>query len=416
MSKCAPLLVIPSWYATPQAPTSGSFFKEQSRLVEQAFDIRMLTVEKDWISARRYWFYQWMERMGRYHRRPAYTLVTEAPVAPPTIIHVKAEFVGDTFDQTQNMVFWLENIAAGLDQYISDTGWKPALIHAHGVIFGGLIAAYLGTKYDIPYIITEHRTDSQLHVYPPFLWPFIQKAMENATLMLSVSDYQRQQMLLYGFRSVPVTIGNLVDDGLFVPVPKSYEKSVFRLLTIAYYPIFTKDVETLLEAVALLVQQGHQDIRLEIIGGGEMQGGELPPDHYQTCARQLGISDFCLFTSGVPRTQMPDKMRSADLYVCPSIAETFGLAPCEALLCHVPVVSTDNGGIRAFATDQDMVIVPIKDPQAMAAGILRVKEGRVSFDFAAIRQRIVAQYGREAFRQRILDLYAQALSQYPKKP
>ncbi len=37
-------------------------------------------------------------------------------------------------------------------------------------------------------------------------------------------------------------------------------------------------------------------------------------------------------------------LSSADVFICTSISETFGIAIREALMCGVPVISTKNGG------------------------------------------------------------------------
>ena len=50
------ILILPSWYATPEAPTSGSFFKEQAELMLPEYDVKVLVSSKRWISPRRFFF------------------------------------------------------------------------------------------------------------------------------------------------------------------------------------------------------------------------------------------------------------------------------------------------------------------------------------------------------------------------
>jgi alpha-1,6-mannosyltransferase len=45
------------------------------------------------------------------------------------------------------------------------------------------------------------------------------------------------------------------------------------------------------------------------------------------------------------RARLADLMAAADLYVAPSVVETFGLAAIEAMACGTPVVSADRGGV-----------------------------------------------------------------------
>jgi glycosyltransferase involved in cell wall biosynthesis len=45
------------------------------------------------------------------------------------------------------------------------------------------------------------------------------------------------------------------------------------------------------------------------------------------------------------REQLADLMAAADLYVAPSVVETFGLAAIEAMACGTPVLCADRGGV-----------------------------------------------------------------------
>lgn len=64
---------------------------------------------------------------------------------------------------------------------------------------------------------------------------------------------------------------------------------------------------------------------------------------------------------------------SADVFIYPSYAESFGLPPLEAMACGVPVVTTDCKGNRDYAiNDINCLIVPPGDPTALARAILKV--------------------------------------------
>lgn len=67
----------------------------------------------------------------------------------------------------------------------------------------------------------------------------------------------------------------------------------------------------------------------------------------------------------------------ADVFVFPSLQEGFGLPPLEAMACGTPVVTTDCGGVSDFAEDGvNCLIVPVKDPQAMAEAMRRMLDDR----------------------------------------
>ena len=64
---------------------------------------------------------------------------------------------------------------------------------------------------------------------------------------------------------------------------------------------------------------------------------------------------------------------SSDLFVFPSHIEGYGLPPLEAMACGTPVVTTDCRGVRDYVVDgENAVIVPPKEPEAIAKSILKV--------------------------------------------
>lgn len=61
---------------------------------------------------------------------------------------------------------------------------------------------------------------------------------------------------------------------------------------------------------------------------------------------------------------------STRIFVVPSLYEGWGLPGSEAMACGAALVSTDNGGIHAYAEhDRTALITPINRPDALAAAI-----------------------------------------------
>ena len=68
-------------------------------------------------------------------------------------------------------------------------------------------------------------------------------------------------------------------------------------------------------------------------------------------------------------------MAEADVFVFPSLWEGFGLAVIEAMRARVPVVCSDAGPLREIVVDGETgLLVPPRDPVALAAAILKVLE------------------------------------------
>ena len=65
---------------------------------------------------------------------------------------------------------------------------------------------------------------------------------------------------------------------------------------------------------------------------------------------------------------------SADIMICPSWYESFPLFPLEAMACRAPVVTTPYGTEDYAFHEENSLVVPPKDPKALADGVLRLLE------------------------------------------
>ena len=65
----------------------------------------------------------------------------------------------------------------------------------------------------------------------------------------------------------------------------------------------------------------------------------------------MGIDDVATFTPPVPRADLPQWYRAADLVCVPSYSESFGLVALEAQACGTPVVATAVGGLRNHSAE-----------------------------------------------------------------
>ena len=67
----------------------------------------------------------------------------------------------------------------------------------------------------------------------------------------------------------------------------------------------------------------------------------------------------------MPRSQLREEFRQADVVVLPTMAEGMGLVHLEAMACGVPVITTPHCG-SVVRDGTDVFIVPIRDADALA--------------------------------------------------
>jgi glycosyltransferase involved in cell wall biosynthesis len=97
-----------------------------------------------------------------------------------------------------------------------------------------------------------------------------------------------------------------------------------------------KGADRLLAAIGLLRAEGH-DVTCRVIGNG--------PQHAELVATvvELGIVDLVdLRTDVVDQNELYAHLKSARIFVLPSVREGFGIAVLEALACGLPVVTTSH--------------------------------------------------------------------------
>jgi D-inositol-3-phosphate glycosyltransferase len=87
-------------------------------------------------------------------------------------------------------------------------------------------------------------------------------------------------------------------------------------------------------------------------------------------ARAHGVGDRVRLVGSVPRSEMPDLIRWADVVVSPPWYEPFGIVPVEAMACGRPVVGTAVGGLLdTVVPGRTGLLVPPRDPVALVDAI-----------------------------------------------
>jgi D-inositol-3-phosphate glycosyltransferase len=113
------------------------------------------------------------------------------------------------------------------------------------------------------------------------------------------------------------------------------------------------------------------------------------------------------FENPVPRAQLPQWYRAADLVCVPSYSESFGLVALEAQACGTPVVATAVGGLRTAVADGiSGVLVDGHDPRAWSSVLARLiqePQRRVLLSMGAIEH--ASHFGWDATARGTLDIY-----------
>ena len=98
------------------------------------------------------------------------------------------------------------------------------------------------------------------------------------------------------------------------------------------------------------------------------------------------------FRGARSKREVAQFMQQADLFVIPSLAETFSVPAVEALACGTPVLSTRCGGPEEFIVEDVGSLVPSGDANALFRGLDQMLDNLHLYS----RQRI-SKFARERF-------------------
>ena len=198
-----------------------------------------------------------------------------------------------------------------------------------------------------------------------------------------------------------VQIYNGVDTIKFSPRTVMPERDVLVIGTVGRLQ-GEKDQLTLIRAFHRCLQWKDtcHDIQLCIIGDGPLR------QDVERLIRELDLWDSVTLLGD--RDDIPDQLKTFDLFVLPSLTEGISNTILEAMATGLPVIATNVGGNPELVCDgQTGSLVPPADPEAMAQAIIRYldqPEMRIAHGLAG-RKRAVESFSMASMVEAYEELY-----------
>jgi len=175
-----------------------------------------------------------------------------------------------------------------------------------------------------------------------------------AQRFLTISEFSKSEII--HFTNIPkekidvtylaandFAFNNLPDAEVSKFLSKRVPNTEKYILTIANsYP--HKNLHTLIDAFGKIVNQ----IPHQLVIVGKPRLGE---ERVKNSCANLSQPDRVTRISGLNREELIALYQGADLFVFPSLYEGFGLPVLEAMMCHVPVVTTTKASIPEVGSD-----------------------------------------------------------------
>lgn len=207
------------------------------------------------------------------------------------------------------------------------------------------------------------RWDCRMQPFPRNWYERSMAMMPSVDYVLSPSSHVTKSFLARGFRPEQI-LRNVYPVNLDCFRPATDPRPANRPLTLISTgaPSLRKGTPYLLEAFRLL-RKSHPSARLLLTQPVHPSLAPILPRYHD-----LPIE----WSPSLPHAQLANRLRSADIFVLPSLEEGLVRTALEAMACGLPVVLTPNCGANDFVQPGiNGEVVPIRDPQAIAEAIVK---------------------------------------------
>ena len=291
---------------------------------------------------------------------------------------------------------------------------RPSLIHSHDIFLPTTAASVYNLLTNTPIILTIHTSSSGLGLgdvavlkqshFGSFRQNWLSK---NIAFFIALSQIIREDLKTLGIsESKIVPIPNGIDVERFFPASGTEQMTLRQQLELPNGIIVIyagrlhsdKRVDQLIK-IWKNIRIVHPNATLLIVGSG-------PDEDLLRKSAGPGI----IFTGGIQN--VAPYLRSADLFVLPSVSEGFSLSILEALACGLPVIVTPVGAVNEVINHgQNGWIVDIDNLACLEASILELigDPGLRTALGNAGRQSVEDNYAISSVISKLIDLYKLAL-------
>ncbi len=368
------VLFITNWYPTAEEPAKAVWVREHARAVRLYDEVAVLHCSASERQLRSRWIMTRENDEALSNSIPLYRLRYRRSRLRHAsyLVYVWALF--------------------GAFRRLLQDGFRPDVIHVH-IYDAGWPAGLIGKHYRIPVVVSEHfssfprRLLGRLDLYKARL------GFRVAHRVLPVSASLQRAIERYGIRARFQVVPNVVDTALFSPAARQRAAADRKGLLLVGQLVPIKGVPYLLHALAAL-RRTREDWHLDIVGDGDRR------TEYERLAAGLKLCDKVTFHGLASKPEVAEFMRRADVFVLPSLCETFSAPVAEALATGIPVVATRCGGPEEFVVPAVGMLVPCGDAESLRGGLAFMLDHLDRY-----RGVEIARYARERFSPAVVGAH-----------
>jgi glycosyltransferase involved in cell wall biosynthesis len=191
--------------------------------------------------------------------------------------------------------------------------------------------------------------------------PLLRRTYEGAACVLGIAPYVKDLLADCRLRRFEVMSETGVE-AVHAPVDRAGRADPVRLLYVGRI-VRTKGLRDAIRALARLSTR--HAVVLDVVGDG------FDREACATLVDELGLREQVRFHGYLPRTEIDDYYRAADVFVFPSYREAGGNVAFEAMTFGLPLVVSDRGGPGNVVDDSCGIRVPPRNPDQFATELSR---------------------------------------------
>lgn len=383
------ILILPSWYDTPDNPVRGIFFKEQAQALSEYFKKNNIEATITILALQQYN----IRESNLYKSIKKVTLSEENGIKTvrARMFHIpKLEEIN------------LRRGAKYLKKLISKTqimlGINFDLVHIHSVQFSGIWYALSGLK--IPYVITEHSSAFFRNKIGESEKKYLPKVFNNSEAVIAVGKGLAEKIQVYSQKKVNV-IFNIVRDVPFSSLEHLKREEQFIFFSLGY-DIKVKGFDILLTAFSKFLKEE----KAVLILGGLTEEGQK---QLEIQAESLGIRQNLVLKGRIPHDEVYKMMEQSNCFVLPSRFETFGIVLAESMYVGRPVIASRTGGPDSFVTENTGLLIEPGNEEQLVNALLEMKKNYSKYNQNEIRQYALETFTGNVICDKIYNIYKKIL-------
>ena len=378
------VMFIPSWYDNNRNKVHGSFFREQATKLQESGVKVTVAYNEIWPLTlmgkvkEKSGLYFNIEKGLRTYRYKNYNFVPKHPL------------MFNIFDKRMEKLY---------KEVVKKEG-KVDVIHAQSSLWGGISAAYVAKKYNIPLVITEHSSVKRGQYVRESYYKRIVNSYKSADAIIAVGNGLKKEIEELTNRKDIKVIGNLVDLSLFDIRDIKKESDEFIFFSVAFLE-GEKGFDTLIKAFSKKFK--NERARLVIGGDGSQR------EWLEGIAKNEGIENQVTFTGALSREEVAGWMNKCDAFVLPSRYETFGVVYIEALASGKPVIGTFNGGAEDIVNQEIGILVEIDNERELSDAMEYIRKNNKEYNPEKLRNYCTEKFSANVIIKKIINVYNEVI-------